>query len=298
MGLRIRTNVSALKAKRNLNDTTNRIQDNMAKLSSGYRITKSADDAAGLAISEALRAKMRSMEQATRNAADGISLIQVAEGSMNEINNILIRLRELATQASSDTIGNLERSFTNREYNELVSEIDRISNTTEFNGLNLLGGASKNEVIDEGKMVVHIGTGNGIQPNTDTVEISLEDIKISAEEGLGLFATGGNVGPDSIDNLTFSRSTAAAKLEIIDQAIKKVASNRATLGSKQSRIESAINNLAIQMENVATSKSRIKDVDFASETALFTQNRILGQAGSSVLAQANSTPELALSLLR
>src|SRR6478609_10679901 len=147
MGLRIKTNVPSLIAQRRLGNTTSDMQSNMEKLSSGQRINKSADDAAGLAISETMTGKIRSMAQAQRNANDGISLIQVAEGSMNEIGNILIRMRELATQSASDTIGNVERSYTNKEYTQLVDEIDRIANTTEFNGMNLLGGADKNNGI-------------------------------------------------------------------------------------------------------------------------------------------------------
>lgn len=145
MGLRIRTNVAQLKATRNLENTTSAMSNNMAKLSSGYRINKSADDAAGLAISDTLNSKIRSMDQAKRNANDGVSMIQVAEGSMNEITNILVRLRELTTQAATDTLGNLERSYTNKEYTQLVDEIDRISNSTEFNGLQLLKGGDGND---------------------------------------------------------------------------------------------------------------------------------------------------------
>lgn len=294
MGLRIRTNVPSLTAQRRLGETTDRMQSNMEKLSSGYRINKSADDAAGLAISETLGAKIRSLGQAKRNANDGISLIQVAEGSMNEISNILIRMRELAVQSASDTIGDLERSYTNKEYNELVSEIDRIANTTEFNGLNLLQGSDGNEGLEN--LTIHVGSGSGIVENTDTIDINIEDIKLNAAEVLGVEG-GEAIGPLAADG-DFSRETAAEKLSVLDDAIKKVAGNRATLGSKQSRLSSTINNLSIQIENMSTSRSRIRDVDFASETALFTQNRILAQAGSSVLSQASSIPELAVNLIR
>ena len=299
MGLRIRTNVAALKAERNMGLTTDRLKTNMEKLSSGYRINKSADDAAGLAISDTLNSKIRSLGQAKRNAMDGISLIQVAEGSMNEITNIMVRLRELATQAASDTISNLERSYTNKEYVQLVEEIDRISNSTEFNGIQLLGGEESNGFD---KLVLHVGAGDGVLPNTDTIDINIDTIKINSSEVLKL-AQEGEVGPEAIDpdeediNGLFQRETAAEKLKVLDTAIKTVAGNRATLGAKQSRLNSTINNLGVQIENMNTSKSRIKDVDFASETALFTQNRILGQAGASVLAQANSVPQLVMGLL-
>jgi len=295
MGLRIRTNVPALRAQRNLMTSTSSQQDNMEKLSSGYRINKSADDAAGLAIAETLGAKIRSVEQARRNASDGVSLIQVAEGSMAETTNILTRMRELATQAASDTIGNLERSYANMEYRELVNEIDRISNTTEFNGLNLLGGAEKNNGL--GSLTIHVGAGDGVAENTDTIEFDVESIKLNAGEILGL-SNEAEIGPLDPNDTDFSRETAAAKLGTIDLAIKKVAGNRAVLGAKQSRLTSTINNLGVQLENMSTSRSRIKDVDFAGEVASMTQNRIISQAGSSVLMQANQIPELALNLLR
>jgi len=294
MGMRIRTNVAALKSQRTLSGTNEALQGNMERLSSGFRINKAADDAAGLAISDSLNAKIRSMDQAKRNANDGVSLIQVAEGSMNEITNILVRLRELATQASSDTIGNLERSYTNKEYIQLVDEIDRISQSTEFNGLKLLQGADGNNGTAE--LVVHVGAGDGAVPNTDTINIDIDSIKVNAAEILGL-GRESEVGPMDPGG-DFTREVAAEKLQTIDTALQKMAENRATLGAKQSRLGSTINNLGIQIENTSTSKSRIKDVDFAAETATFTQNRILGQAGASVLAQANSAPELALQLLR
>ena len=293
MGMRIRTNVSALKAQRNLNLTTEAIASNTEKLSSGFRINKSADDAAGLAISDTLNSKIASTSQARRNASDGVSLIQVAEGSMNEITNILVRLRELATQASSDTIGNLERSYTNLEYTQLVDEIDRIAHSTEFNGIKLLGGEDANGFDD---LVIHVGAGDGTKENTDTISLSIQNIKINSDEILGL-AKEAELGPMEVDG-SFSREEAAAKLETLDKAIKKVAGNRAILGSKQSRLGSTINNLGVKLENMSTSKSRIKDVDIAAETALFTQNKILGQAGVSVLSNANSIPQLALNLLQ
>jgi flagellin len=294
MGLRIRTNVASLKAQRGLSETQNASTESMEKLSSGYRINKSADDAAGLAISEQLRANVRSMSQAKRNAADGISFIQVAEGSMNEISNILVRLRELSVQTASDSVGNLERSYANKEYIQLVDEIDRISNSAEYNGFNLLGGADGNSGLSE--VVFHIGKGNASVPNTDTISVNIEDFKINSGEILGL-GKEAEIGP--MDGTSeFERGTAAAKLGIIDSAIKRVAGNRATLGAKQSRLGSTINNLEISIENAQSSNSRIRDVDFAAETANFTQQRILSQAGVAVLSNANSAPEMALSLLR
>lgn len=292
MGLRIRTNVSSLNAQRRLGETTKNMNENMEKLSSGYRINKSADDAAGLAISETLGGKIRSMDQAKRNANDGISLIQVAEGGMNEVSNILVRMRELATQAASDTIGNTERSYSNKEYNEMVKEIDRIAGTTEFNGIKLLGGADENNGTE--KLTFHIGAGDGHVENTDTIDFDIDKIKMNTEV-LGIEG-GAAIGPEEAGG-DFDRQTAADKLSIIDTAIQTIAGSRAELGAKQSRLGSTINNLGVQIENMSTSRSRIRDVDFASVTSEFTQNRILSQAGTSVLSQASSMPELALKLL-
>ena len=210
MGLRIRTNVTSLIAQRQLGNTTQSMGETMEKLSSGYRINKSADDAAGLAISETMTGKIRSMDQAKRNANDGISLIQVAEGGMNEIANILIRMRELATQSASDTIGDLERSYTNKEYTQLVDEIDRIVSTTEFNGLNLLQGGDGNDGVEE--LVVHVGAGDGTVENTDTIAINIEDIKLNATDILGL-GKEEEIGPLEGDG-DFDRQTAADKLTV------------------------------------------------------------------------------------
>lgn len=294
MGLRIRTNVSSIQAQRHLRDTSERTQENMSKLASGYRINKSADDAAGLAISESMRAKIVSLKQNKRNASDGVSLIQVAEGSMNEVSNILVRLRELAIQSSSDTLSNNERVYTNREYTQLVDEIDRIANTTEFNNIKLLGGPEANDGLDE--MSIHVGAGPGSVPNTDTIEFTLSEIKLNAKEVLAL-GNEAEIGPLEAGD-DFSREIAAEKLGVLDGALSKVASSRAFLGAKQSRLNSTINNLGVQIENLESAKSRIKDVDFAEASAEFTQNKILGQAGAAVLSQANAAPELALSLLR
>jgi flagellin len=293
MGLRIRTNVASLNAQRALNQTTDASMNTMQKLASGSRINKSADDAAGLAISESIKAKIRSMEQAKRNANDGISLIQVAEGGFNEVSNILIRLRELAVQASSDTIGNSERSYTNREYIQLVDEIDRIANTTEFNGLKLLQGA---EAMGLEEISLHVDIGDGSVPNVDTIIMNADDFRINSDEILGL-GREDEIGPINADG-EFDRATAAAKIGVIDRALTLVASNRATLGAKQNRLTSTVNNLGVRIENMATANSRVRDLDFAAETASYTQQRILSQAGTSVLSQANAMPELVMTLLR
>ena len=295
MGLRIRTNISSLNAQRKLSETTQKLSTNMEKLAGGHRINKAADDAAGMGVSENLRAKLRSMAQAKRNASDGVSLIQVAEAGMNEVSNILIRLRELSTQAASDTIGNRERSFANKEYMELVEEIDRIGNVTEFNGIRLLRGGNEEGSLE--KLTLHVGRGDGSKPNHDTIDLNLGSLKIMSEETFGITPENG-IGPTDIHDDSFGRESAAEKLNVLDNALNLVNNMRAELGAKQSRLNSTINNLSIAEENMSASRSRIRDVDFASETAKYTQNRILQQGGASVLSQANAMPELALTLLR
>ncbi len=294
MGLRIKTNVSSINAQRNLLTTGSAMKENMAQLSSGYRINKAADDAAGLAISTNLTSKTRSLEQATRNANDGVSMVSVAEGGMNEITNILTRLRELATQAASDTVSNVERSYTNREYTLLVDEIDRIANSTEWNGMKILQGSANN--VGEDLITIHVGAGDGTAHNRDTIKLDIDAMSLIPDQDLGL-GRGSEIGPVAADE-EFSRATAAEKLGVIDRAMLKVSSTRATLGAQQSRLSSAVNNLGIQIENFKGANSRIRDVDFASATASFTQNKILSQAGASVLAQANQEPELVMQLLR
>ena len=282
MGMRIRTTVPAITAQRFMSDNRDAMNKNLERLSSGYRINKSADDAAGLAISEGLRGKIRGLNVAKRNANDAVSMVQVAEGSMNEMTNILIRLRELTVQSSTDTLGEKERSYLNREYTQLADELDRIGNSTEFNGIN--------------QFVIQVGT-NGTRPeeNIDTISVNIAGLKFNTEDlGIGkgseIGALEGETGPEL--------SEISSKLNVLDNALTKIASERATLGSVQSRLGSALSNLSINVENMETAKSRIKDVDFASETAELTQNRILTSSTTAVLQQANQMPEQALQLLR
>ena len=292
MGMRIRTNVSSLTAQRFLSDSNSQLQSSMEKLSSGYRINKSADDAAGLAISESLRGKVRGLNVAQRNANDAVSLVQVAEGGMNEMTNILVRLRELSVQSSTDTIGDRERGYLNREYTQLVDELDRIGSSTEFNGTKIF---DPNNTQDQ--FVIQVGT-NGTAPeeNIDTIRIGLEGLKFNSESlGLG---KGSEIGPAELGGTAPARDEISAKLTTIDSALDRIASERATLGSVQSRLNSAINGLGVNVENMETARSRIKDVDIAAESARLTQSRILTQAGLSVLSQANAAPEQSLSLLR
>lgn len=286
MGMRIRTNVPSLTAQRNLQQNTDNLQKSYDRLSSGYRITKSADDAAGLAVSENIRGEVRGLNQAKRNANDAVSLIQIAEGGMNELGNILVRLRELTVQSSSDTIGDRERGFLNREYTQLVDEIDRISGTVEFNGNKLFEPGEKSEYV------IQVGAHN---ETNNTLTIGLEGLKFKTED-FG-FGKGSEIGPSG-DGETPTRIDIAAKLNTIDTAMDRVAKERATLGSIQSRLGSSVNNLSVTVENLEQAKSRIRDVDFAEETANMTQSRILSQSNVAVLSQANALPEMALSLLR
>ncbi|MBX3020863.1 MAG: flagellin FliC [Bdellovibrionales bacterium] len=276
MGLRINTNTASLNAQRNLMGTKLGLDKSLERLSSGYRINRAGDDAAGLAISENLRAQIRGLKQASRNASDGVSLVQVAEGSLNEISSILIRLRELSVQAASDTIGPVERQFLNVEYDQLVSEIDRIADGTEFNGTQLLSGTGS--ILD-----FQVGTRN--DPNID--RLSFDASKADANSAaLGV-------------NLTSVADKASAQntLSAIDQAIVSVSAMRADFGAIQNRLQSTISNLAVSVENMSAANSRIRDVDVAEETAELTRNNILLNAGTSVLAQANQTAQTALGLL-
>lgn len=276
MGFRIATNVSALNAQRTLGSTRMALDKSLEKLSSGSRINRSGDDAAGLAISENLVAQTRGLRQARRNAQDGISLIQVSEGGLNEISSILIRLRELAVQAASDTVGDTERAFTDREYQSLKDEVDRIANATEFNGTPLLNGRA-------GILEFQVGTRNN--PILDRIVYNAEN----ANSTLAALKLGGES--------TATKLGAQTSLAVIDDALIQVNSIRADLGAMQNRLQSTINNLAIADENLSAANSRIRDVDVASESSELTRQNILLQAGTAVLAQANFASKLALKLL-
>jgi flagellin len=276
MGLRINTNTAAINAQRNLYGTKLALDKSLEKISSGYRINRAGDDAAGLAISESLRGQIRGLKQAWRNAQDGVGMIQVAEGGLQEISNILIRLRELGVQGASDTVGPIERQILNVEYQQMVDEIDRIADSTEFNGTSLLSGVGT--VLD-----FQVGTRN--DPSID--RLSFDASKTDANSAsLGV-------------NLTSVADKASAQnsLAAIDEAIVAVSATRADFGAMQNRLNSTINNLSISMENMAAANSRIRDTDIAEETAELTKQNVLMSAGTSVLAQANQSAKSALSLL-
>lgn len=276
MGLRIATNTQSLAAQRNLGLNSAAQNRSLEKLASGSRIVRAADDAAGLAISEKMRASIRSIRQDIRNANDGISMIQTAEGAMNEVGNILVRFRELSIQAASDTIGETERGFIDKEVQSLRQEIDRIASATEYNGTKLLNG-------EGGLLEIQVGMNNvpeqdrflfdGAKTNVTTDVLGVSDINTTTKED------------------------AQTNLEKIDSAIKVLTENRAELGALQNRLQSGINNMQVYDENLSAANSRIRDVDMASETAELTKNNILTTAGTAVLSQANQNTTLALKLL-
>lgn len=276
MGLRIATNTTALNAQRVMGITRMNLDKSLERLASGSRINHAGDDAAGLAISENLRAQVRGIRQAKRNGLDGISLIQVSEGGLNEVGNMLIRLRELAIQSASDTIGDVERQFTDREFQALKQEIDRIANVTQFNGTPLLNGKA-------GIFEIQVGTKNNpildrVVYNGERSDASLDALKLGGES-------------------TATKQGAQLSLAVIDDALIRVNSIRADLGALQNRLQSTINNLAISDENLSSANSRIRDTDLAEEVSEMTKQNILMQAGVAVLGQANNTNSSALKLL-
>lgn len=276
MALRITTNVASLNAQKNLNITNHQLDRSLARLSSGFRINQAADDAAGLAISENLKAQIRGLRQAGRNAQDGVSLVQVAEGGLNEISNMLIRLRELAIQAASDTVGDTERKFVDVEYQQLKSEIQRIAEATNFNGRDLLNGTGT--VMD-----IQVGTHN--DPFKDRITFNPAAAN-STIEALGIIA-------ESVA----TKEQAQSSIDVVDRGIVSVNAMRANFGALQNRLNSTIQNIAISDENFSAANSRIRDTDIAAETAELTRNTILTQAGVSVLSQTNQIANMALKLL-
>ncbi len=276
MGLRINTNVQSMRAQSSLSQIEQKKTDVLAKLSSGQRINKAGDDAAGLAISEKLKANIRGSHQANRNAGDGISMVQVAEGGLNEVSNILVRLRELSVQSASDTVGDQERGFADLEFQHLTQEVERIANSTQFNGINLLNGEGDT-------LEFQVGIGN----NKDVDRLSYKPQDSSARtsdlgiEGLSVKTKGG----------------AQTNLDKIDTAINSINGNRASLGALQNRLQSTIANLDTRIENLSAANSRIRDADIAQETSEMMRTNILSSASTAVLAQANQSGQAALRLI-
>lgn len=274
MGLRINTNLAAMSAGRALSNSSIEQAKSFQRLASGNRIIEAGDDAAGLSISEKLRADIRSLNQAERNANDGISFVQVAEGGLTEVGNILIRMRELGIQAASDTIGDTERGFIDKEIQSLKEEVTRIANVTQFNGTPLLNG--------EAGRALQFQVGSR---KNDQIAFHPDRFNVQASE----------LGIDGIDYT--SADGARDALDSLDAAIAKVSGSRAELGANQNKLQSTINNLGIAKENLSAARSRITDTDLASETSNLVKGNILQQAGIAVLSQANSAPQSALRLL-
>jgi flagellin len=274
VGLRVNTNIISMTAQRNLASITGRLEDNYKRLSSGLRVATAADDPAGLGISERLRSQIRSLGQASRNAQDGASLVQTAEGALAEVNNNLTRMRELAIQAANGTLSDGDRQIIDDEFQALITEIDRIADTTEFNGIALLDGS-------QATLDLQVGIDQG-----QTITVDLEDTTANT---LGLSAA----------NFDVTNATNAENaLAVIDTATDSVTAARGALGATQNRLASTIRSIANARENLAASESRIRDVDVANETADLTRNSIMQQAAVSVLSQANTQPQIALSLLQ
>jgi flagellin len=271
MGLQINTNVAALNAYRNLAGTQNAMSTSLERLSSGLRINRAADDAAGLAISEKLRAQVNGLNQASANAQDGISLIQTAEGALNETHSILQRMRQLAVQSANDTNTDADRVNIQKEVTQLNQELDRISSTTQYNGKNLLDGT-----FSGAKFQIGANAGQEL-----TVSVAAADST--------------TLGVNAVDVST--QGGASSAITALDTAINTVSGTRADLGAVQNRLQHTVNNLGVAAENLTASESRIRDTDMAKEMTNFTRSQILSQAGVSMLAQANSAPQSVLKLL-
>jgi flagellin len=271
MGLKINTNVAALNTGRQLSKSSQALNKSLQRLSSGLRINSAADDAAGLAIAEGFRSNVRGSQVAQRNAQDGVSMVQTAEGSLSETTNILQRIRELAVQASNGTQSDDNRAAIDTEVQQLLAQIDDIAEDTQFNGISVLSTAQT--------VTLQAGSQTG-----QTLEIALEGAKSD------------DLGVDSVS--VSSAGGAVSAISAIDAALKSVNTMRSTLGAQQNRLEFTINTLSIQEENSSSSESAIRDADMAKETMSFTRNQILVNAGTSILAQANSVPQTALQLLR
>ena len=284
MAIRIFNNIPSLNAQRILGINNNRLAQSVERISSGIRINRGSDDAAGLAISEALRSDIRALRQAVRNSNDGISLINVTEGALNEQSGILIRLRELASQAATGTVGSTERQTIQLEFNALRLEIDRIAATTEFNGQKLVDGSLASGVVAANQILVQVG----INSNTES--------RINLNKSIGLDAiTSSSL---SLDTLSLTNAGGAlTALDSMNTAIAQITSGRGKVGAVQNRLVRTISNLSITIENLQAAESQIRDADIAEEVALLTRNQILVQASTAMVGQANLIPQSVLQLL-
>ena len=282
--MRINHNISSMIGQNSLNKQHTALSKSLEKLSTGLRINRASDDAAGLSVSESMRSKIRGMERGKTNAEDGIALIQIAEGATGEINNILQRMRELSIQSSTDTMTTTERSYTDKEFGQLMSEVTRISSSASYNGMTLLDGQAGSFGVSGGAAsVLHIGSGSNA--SVDRMSITINAMTLGS---LGMSATTTSVS---------TASAALSSLSLIDTAIKSVNTMRSDMGAYVNRLEFAISNLSNQVYNTQDAESRIRDVDFAKETTEFTRAQILTQSATSMLSQANQVPQGVLALL-
>jgi flagellin len=285
MPVRIFSNTASINAQRILGNNNDRLAKSVERISSGIRINKASDDAAGLAVSEALRSDIRALRQAIRNGNDGISLINIAEGALNEQSGILIRLRELASQASTGTVGSTERQTIQLEFSALRNEIDRISGVTEFNGQNLVDGSLASSISADNQILIQVG----IDSNANSRINLNEQINLTAITASSL----------SIDTLSVTTATAAlTALDSINTAISTVTAGRGKVGAVSNRLVRSISNLSISVENLQAAESQIRDADIAEEVALLTRNQILVQASTAMVGQANLIPQSVLQLLQ
>jgi flagellin len=290
--MRINHNIMALNTHRQLTANQSAGAKSIEKLSSGLRINRAGDDAAGLAISEKMRGQIRGLEQAQRNSQDGISLIQTAEGALNETHSILQRMRELAVQSANDTNTAEDRAALQGEVNELAKEITRISNTTEFNTQKLLDGAG---AAGTSGLTMQIGANDG--QNLSVSIDAMDAFTLGVASGAAATAAGGDATATAGIDISTSGAAASAAITTIDAALKTVSDQRAALGAVQNRLEHTINNLGTTSENLTAAESRVRDVDMAKEMMSFTKNNILTQASQAMLAQANMAPQGVLQLL-
>ena len=275
--LAINTNIGSLNVQRSLTFRGRLLNNSIERLSSGLKINSASDDAAGIAVSENLTAQTKGFKQALENANDAVSILSTAEGSYNTISDILIRMRELAVQSANDSLGTVERGYLNTEFTQLIGEITRVSDVSEYNGIKLLDGTGGDGA---GNFVFQVGTRNTAN---DRIGITLGDVD----------ATSLGVNASTVDTLVNSQ----ASIDAIDTALTALATSRATIGSTVNQLTASVDNLSVTIENLSAANSQIKDADLAAESADFTRNQVLMQAGTSMLSQANSIPQLALSLL-
>ena len=285
MPVRIFNNISSINSQRILGTNNDRLSQSVERISSGLRINRASDDAAGLAISEGLRSDIRALRQAVRNSNDGISLVNITEGALNEQGSMLIRLRELASQAATGTTGSTERATIQLEFNSLRNEIDRITETTEFNGQKLIDGSLSSSITSTSQVFIQVGIDNSVNSRINLNEqINLKAVTASAL---------------SIDTLSVTTATAAlSALDGISNAISSVTATRGQVGAVQNRLIRSISNLSISIENLSAAESQIRDADIAEEVALLTRNQILVQASTAMVGQANLIPQSVLQLLQ